>query len=128
MDRVLVLSSTTSYRGEDFLRAAGRLGVEAVLGTDRCHELAALWPREAFGGSIPLELRHETEAAEAIVREALVKPFAAIIPTDEATADIAARAAARLGLRGNSVGAAGTARNKHRLRQALAAAGVPSWR
>jgi biotin carboxylase len=128
MARVLVLSSTTSYRGDDFLRAAGRLGVEAVLGTDRCHELAALWPREAFGGSLPLELRQETEAADAIVREAMVKPFDAIIPTDEPTADIAARAAARLGLRGNSVGAAEIARNKRRLRETLAAAGVPSPR
>jgi biotin carboxylase len=128
MGRVLVLSSTTSYRGDDFLRAAGRLGVEAVLGTDRCHELAALWPRAAFGGSVPLELRHETEAADAIVREAMVKPFDAIIPTDEPTADIAARAAARLGLRGNSVGAAATARNKRRLREALAAAGLPGPR
>jgi biotin carboxylase len=128
MGRVLVLSSTTSYRGDDFLHAASRLGVEAVLGTDRCHELAALWPREAFGGSVPLELRQETEAADAIVREAQVKPFDAIIPTDDATADIAARAAARLGLRGNSVGAAGIARNKRRLREALAAAGVPSPR
>jgi biotin carboxylase len=128
MGRVLVLSSTTSYRGDDFLRAAGRVGVEAVLGTDRCHELAGVWPREAFGGSLPLEFRVEIEAADAIVREALVKPFDAIIPTDEATADIAARAAERLGLRGNSVGAALTARNKRRLRETLAGAGVPSPR
>jgi hypothetical protein len=50
------LSSTTSYRTDDFLRAAKLLGVEAVLGTNRCHELAELWPREAFGGSVPIEL------------------------------------------------------------------------
>jgi biotin carboxylase len=58
----------------------------------------------------------------------MVKPFDAIIPTDDATADIAARAAERLGLRGNSVGAAATARNKRRLRQALTAAGAPTPR
>ena len=67
--RVLVLSSTTSYRTDDFMRAAARLGVEAVLGTNRCHELAELWPREAFGGSVPIEFRHEAEAADVIVRE-----------------------------------------------------------
>lgn len=123
--RVLVLSSTTSYRTDDFLRAAVRLGVEAVLGTNRCHELAGLWPREAFGGSVPIEFRHEAEAADVIVREAERAPFAAIVPTDDATADIAARAAERLGLRGNSVGAATTARNKRLMREALAAGGVP---
>jgi len=122
--RVLVLSSTTSYRTDDFLRAAVRLGVEAVLGTNRCHELAGLWPREAFGGSVPIEFRHEAEAADAIVREAERAPFAAIVPTDDATADIAARAAERLGLRGNSVGAATTARNKRLMREALARGGV----
>ncbi len=122
--RVLVLSSTTSYRTDDFMRAAARLGVEAVLGTNRCHELAALWPRDAFGGSVPIEFRHESEAADVIVREAARAPFAAIVPTDDATADIAARAAERLGLGGNSVGAAVTARNKRLMREALAGAGV----
>ncbi|HEX8950392.1 MAG TPA: hypothetical protein VF945_01035, partial [Polyangia bacterium] len=76
--RVLVLSSTTSYRTDDFLRAAERLGVEAVLGTNRCHELAGLWPREAFGGSVPIEFRHEADAADVIVHEAGRKPFDAI--------------------------------------------------
>jgi biotin carboxylase len=56
----------------------------------------------------------------------MVEPFDAIIATDEPTADIAARAAARLGLRGNSVGAATTARNKRLMRAALARAGVAS--
>jgi biotin carboxylase len=122
--RVLVLSSTTSYRTDDFLRAAARLGVEAILGTNRCHELAGLWPRAAFGGSLPIEFRREAEAAARIVREAERTPFDAIVATDDPTADIAARAAERLGLRGNSVGAAVTARNKRRLREALARAGV----
>ncbi len=122
--RVLVLSSTTSYRTEDFLRAAARLGIEVVLGTNRCHELAELWPREAFGGSVPIEFRDEAEAAERIVREAQRAPFDAIVATDDPTADIAARAAERLGLRGNSVGAATTARNKRRMREALRSAGV----
>jgi biotin carboxylase len=118
--RVLVLSSTTSYRTDDFLRAARRLGVDAVLGTNRCHELAELWPRDAFGGSVPIEFRHESEAADVIVHEAERAPFDAIVPTDDPTADIAARAAERLGLRGNSVDAAMTARNKRLMRTALA--------
>ena len=126
--RVLILSATTSYRTDDFLRAAERLGVEAVLGTNRCHELAELWPRAAFGGSVPIEFRHEAEAADVIVREAAAAPFDAIVATDDPTADIAARACERLGLRGNSVGAATTARNKRLMREALHAAGVAAPR
>jgi biotin carboxylase len=122
--RVLVLSSTTSYRTDDFLRAAQKLGVEAVLGTNRCHELAELWPREAFGGSVPIEFRHEAEAADVIVHEHGKAPFDAIVATDDPTADIAARAAERLGLRGNGVGAATTARNKRLMREALTRAGL----
>ena len=124
--RVLILSSTASYRTDDFLRAAEKLGVEALLGTDRCHQLAEIWPREAFGGSLPLEFRQEAEAAAAIVHEARARPLDAIIATDEPTADIAARAAATLGLAGNSVGAAQTARNKRLMREAFARAQVPS--
>src|SRR5437764_369695 len=117
--RVLVLSSTTSYRTDDFMRACAKLGVEAVLGTNRCHELAELWPREAFGGSVPIEFRHEAEAADLIVHEAGKAPFDAIVPTDDPTADIAARAAARLGLRGNSGGAATSARHAATLQRAV---------
>ena len=81
--RVLVLSSTTSYRTDDFLRAAQRSGVEAVLGTNRCHELAELWPREAFGGSVPIEFRHEADAARRSCASMRAQPFDAIVPTDD---------------------------------------------
>jgi biotin carboxylase len=119
--RVLLLASTQSYRTDDFARAAQKLGVEAVLGTNRCHELAGIWPTEAFG-SVEIPFRDEERAAARIVEMA---PFDALIPTDDPTAEIAARAAARLGMRGNSVTAARTARNKRLMREALAAAGVP---
>jgi biotin carboxylase len=119
--RVLLLASTQSYRTDDFARAARKLGVEAVLGTNRCHELAGLWPTESFG-SVEISFRDEERAAARIVELA---PFDALIPTDDPTAEIAARAAARLGMRGNSVAAARTARNKRLMREALAAAGVP---
>jgi hypothetical protein len=77
---------------------------------------------------LPLEFRHEAEAAAAIVHEARTRGLDAIIATDEPTADIAARAAAILGLRGNTVGAAQTARNKRLMREAFFRSGVPSPR
>jgi biotin carboxylase len=122
--RVLLLVSTTSYRAEDLGAAARRLGAEALLGTDRCHKLAELWPREAFGGSLPLNFRDHAEAAAQIAEEAARQPIAAIVPTDETTAQIAARAAALLGLPGNPPHAADVARDKDRSHAALDAAGV----
>jgi biotin carboxylase len=125
-ERVLLLASTTSYRVDDFAAAARRLGVTAVLGTDRCHQLAEVWDRSAFGGSLPLELRSEEAAAAAIVADARGAPYAAIVPTDDPTAEVAALAARTLGLPGNSPEAARTARNKRLLREALLRHRVPS--
>src|SRR5258706_4782550 len=119
MSRVLVLVATTSYRTDDFVRAAERLGVDALVGTDRCHVLAGEWPREAFG-TLQLELRHVEQAVAQIVDEARARPLDAVVPTDDQTAVIAARAAAALGLPGNSPGAVYVARNKACLRVALA--------
>src|SRR5258706_15164592 len=105
MARVLLLASTRSYRTDDFAQAAQKLGVDAVLGTDRCHQLAGLWPTEAFG-SVQVELRESVEAARRVGALARETPFDAITATDDPTAEIAARAAAELGLRGNAVDAA----------------------
>ncbi|HEY7956977.1 MAG TPA: ATP-grasp domain-containing protein [Polyangia bacterium] len=128
MKRVLLLASTTSYRLDDFAAAARRLGVEAVIGIDRCHQLAEIWDREKFGGSLPVELRESARAAQQIVAEARVHPFDALIATDDPTAEIAALAARELGLPGNAPEAARTARNKRLMRDALFAARVPSPR
>jgi len=123
--RVLLLASTTSYRVDDFRAAAERLGVEAVLGTDRCHVLAEIWDREQFGGSLQVALRDTARAAQAVVQEARARPYDAIIATDDPTAEVAALAARELGLEGNSPDAARTARNKRLMREALRRAGVP---
>jgi biotin carboxylase len=123
--RVLILASTTSYRSDDFARAAERLGLEAVLGTDRCHVLAEIWDREKFGGSLQVGLRDVVEAAQVVVKDARARGYDAILPTDDPTAEIAALATRELGLRGNAPEAARTARNKRLLREALLAASVP---
>jgi len=123
MARVLLLVSTTSYRTEDFVAAAVRAGAEAVIGSDRCHMLDGVYqfPED----SLMLDLRHKERAAEAIVDAAAARPFDAIVPTSDLTAEIAAMASARLGLVANPPDAAYTARNKLRMREALSRAGVP---
>ncbi len=118
---VLLLTSKRAYQTDDFLAAAARLGVPCVLGTDRCHVLAELWPE----GAQALDFRDPDAAAAAIVELHATRPLAGIVPTDEHTAIIAARAAARLGLPYNPVEAAECAGNKLLLRQRLRAAGLP---
>jgi biotin carboxylase len=118
--RVLLLASTTSYRTDDFAAAARRLGVETVLGTDRCHMLAGLWDRDAFGGSLQVELRELEGAARQVVSEARREAIDAIIATDDPTAEVAALASAELGLSGNHPMAVRTARNKRLMREAMA--------
>jgi len=123
-DRLLLLATTTAYQTNDFRRAAEELGVEVVLGTDRCHVLAEDWPE----GALALDFRDPSRAAAQIVDGA--GPLAGIVVTDERTAQIGALAAARLGLPFNPVEATRTAGDKLLLRQRLAAAGVaqPAFR
>jgi biotin carboxylase len=121
--RLLLLAPTQSYRADDFLDAARRLGVPVVVGTDRCHRI-----EDTFGatdGLVSLDYRHPEDAAAEIEREAARDPIAGIVPADDGTAVIAALAAERLGLPRNPPEAARRTANKLAQRQALAAAGLP---
>ena len=121
--RLLLLVPTQSYRADDFLAAARRLGVEVVVGTDRCHRI-----EDAFGpteGLLSIDYRKPEEAADEIAREAARRPIAGVVPADDATAVIAALAAERLGFPQNPPVAARRTANKLAQREALAAAGLP---
>jgi biotin carboxylase len=126
-DRVLLLMPTTTYRADAFLEAARRMGVEVALASDRCRILAEASPHAARG-ALPLDFGDPDAAARAIVEAHRARPVAAVIPTDDATTVIAAKAAAFLGFRANPVEAVAAARDKRRLREALAAAGLPAPR
>lgn len=102
--RLLLLVPTQSYRADDFLAAARRLGVPVLVGTDRCHRI-----EDAFGateGLLSIDYRKPEEAAEEIVRAAALEPIAGLVPGDDGTAVIAALAAERLGLPRNPPAAA----------------------
>ena len=123
-DRVLLLMPTTTYRAEDFLEAARRMDVEVAIASDRCEVLAVDSP-EAARGALPLRFEDPDAAARAIVEAARARPFAAVVPVDDATTVIAAKASEALGLKHNPIEAVLAARDKRRLRRALAAAGLP---
>ncbi len=125
-DRILLLAATSAYQTDDFRRAAAALGVEVVLGTDRCHVLAQTWPQ----GALALDFRDPEHAAAQIADSEDASRIAGVVATDEKTALIGALAAERLGLPCNPVEATRATGDKLRLRQRLAEAGVeqPAFR
>jgi biotin carboxylase len=121
----MLLVSTTGYTGDAFLEAARLLGVPTLVGSDRCHVLSAEWPLE---GRVTLDFRHPDQAVHQLVEASRERPLAAIVPTSETTARIAAMASEKLGLRHNPPAAAHAAANKRLMRELLQAAGVPAPR
>ena len=117
--RVLLLVSPSSYRTNAFMRAAERLGIDAVQGIDLPDTLAREW-------HVPLALdfTQPARAAERIVDFVGHHPVNAIISVDDGATVLAALAASRLGLPHNSPDAAIAARDKYRMRQMLASGGV----
>jgi biotin carboxylase len=120
-ERVLLLLPTSTYRTRDFLDAADSLGIEVVVGSEEASTLETFQPERL----LTLDFL-ELEGAVARAREFHARhPLDAVVPVDEETGVAAAAIAAALRLPHNSPEAAVRARLKHRMREALAAGGVP---
>ncbi len=120
-ERVLLLLPTSTYRTRDFLDAAESLGCDVVVGSEETSSLESLQP----GGLLTLNLL-DPEGAAGRAREFHEKhPVDAVIPVDEETAVVAASVSRALGLPHNPPEAAVRARLKHKMREALAASGIP---
>ena len=124
MARSLLLIPTVSYRAQDFLEAARRLGIEVVVGGDRRQVLEAAVP----GRTLTLDFAEPRAAVATIERFAQRYPLDAVVGVDEETTLVATEAAHRLGLPANPVESVAITRNKFRLRQRLAQAGLPGPR
>lgn len=118
--RIMLLSTTTGYEAQDFVQAAQHLGVEVVLGTNRCHVLDDPWHDHA----LPLRFEQPQEAAAHIVELAHSRPVDAILAVGETPVLTAALANQALGFRHHTPAAAAASRNKLLMRQCLQAAGV----
>jgi biotin carboxylase len=116
----MLLLPTTTYRAGDFIEAADKLGVDAVVGSDREQALQDLQP----GCTVHLDLADPEKAARRIERFSRDHPLSAIVPTDDSTAVVAAIASERLGLPHNPPDAAAMAGRKDLLRRKLSEAGV----
>jgi len=124
MLRVLLLIPTTTYRTEDFVAAAAKLDVEMVVASERPNVLEAALPDNL----LTLDFADPLKAARSVADFARRHPVDAVVPVDDRTTVVGAAIAERLGLRSSSVEAVSTTRNKHRMREAFARAGVRSPR
>jgi biotin carboxylase len=118
--RIILLLGSLTYRGNPFVTAAQRLGLEVIKGLDVPHELGEMWQL-----TLPLDFKDADRAAAGLVAYAREHPVRAILSVDDGATLIAARACAVLGLSHNSPDASYAARNKYVMRQKLRAAGVP---
>lgn len=119
--RALLLTTSHSYRNEAFQRAATRLGIDLVYGTDQRPLPGRTLPPDQF----PLAYDQPAAAAAAIESFARQRPVDAILAVDDSGVVLAAQASARLGLAHNDPQAAVAARDKFLMRSLMAAAGVP---
>ena len=118
--RLLLLLPTVTYRTVAFVEVARRLGVDVTVASER----PSTFERANPTGLVTLDFADPARAAgqaRAFARTHLVH---GVVGVDDDTAVVAAAIAEELGLRGNPVAAAEAARDKHRQRQLLAAAGV----
>ena len=124
--RLMLLYTTTGYEARDFVQTARRLGVETVLGSDRCDVLDDPWEDDA----VALRFHQPEEAAERIMERINRQPVDAILPVGDTPLLAAARASKRLGMIHNAPDAVLASRNKYLMRLRLQAAGaqVPSFK
>lgn len=120
LHRIMLLVTAHSYRGEAFLQAAERLGIEVIQVMDMTKELAAFW-QQLLG----VDFTQPEVAAQTLIDFAQAQPVDGILAVDDSGTLLAARASALLGLPHNSPLAAEAARDKYRMRTLMAANGVP---
>jgi biotin carboxylase len=120
MARLLLLIPSRTYRTHDFMTAASRLDVEVVVGSEHRPALAGLMD----GRHLRLDFEDVSGSTERIVAFAQTHSLNAVVAVDDAGTSLAATAARALGLSHNPVEAVEAARDKARMRQCFAAAGL----
>jgi formate-dependent phosphoribosylglycinamide formyltransferase (GAR transformylase) len=124
MQRLLLLMTTHTYRANAFLEAARCLRLPVVVGSERPQALSSVNP----AGYLTLDFLAPEAATRTIVEFHQQYPIAAVVAADDDGVVLAASASAALGLSHNPIESVMAARNKYRMRQILAAAGVPGPR
>jgi biotin carboxylase len=119
--RVLLCATTTGYQLRMFDEAAARLGVDLRLASDRCGMLDDPWRDHA----IPVRYHDLDASLEALQHNLGRQPLAGVLAVGDRPTVLAARAAQAFGITWHPPEAAEISRHKVRLRERLAAAGLP---
>lgn len=119
MPRVLLVAATTGYQVQSFQIAARRIGVDLMLATDRCRVLDDPWNDQA----IAIRFENEVASVQAIT-EVAAGGLDGVIAVGDRSAEIAASAAAALGLRLSRPNAVRAAGNKLLTRRRICEAGL----
>jgi len=120
MPRILLIAATTGYQTRSFAEAAARVDADMTLATDRCHILEDPWQDRA----IPIRFENPHESADFLtqtVRDLKIDGIAAV--ADRPTL-IAALTAEKLRLPWHPPHAAAACRDKHKMREFFAKAGL----
>ena len=119
---VLLLIPASSYRTHDFLEAAHALDLEVHVGTDQPQVLAELVPER----TLVLDFG-ETEISLTAISELHSRhPLRVVLGVDDESVELAAQANQRLRIPHNSPTSVSLTRDKFRMRQCLAKAGLAS--
>lgn len=121
MKSILLLLPVASYRNDDFLAAAEKLGVQVIPVADYCPQLAPGWGMDALAA---VHFDQPLQAAQTILTHLPVQPDA-VMAVDDHGLEVAALLREQLGLAGNSVATIGITRDKLAFRHLLAAQGFP---
>jgi biotin carboxylase len=119
--RLLLLASKLGYQTRSFADAAKRLGVEVIIGSDRCHQLDDPWS----DGAVPLHFEQPGLAAQQLAESVRSRAPNGILALGDRQTATAAHTARLLGLRYNSPESVENSRSKLRQREVLRAAGLP---
>ncbi len=119
MKTILLLLPVASYRNDDFLAAADKLGVQVISIADNCPQLAPGW---GMGALSAVHFDQPLSAAQTILEHLPNRPDA-VLAVDDHGLDLAALLCETLGLSGNSPQAVGLTRDKLAFRHLLRAQG-----
>jgi len=117
---VLVIAPHGSYRTLPFIAAAERMGIRALIASEGRHSIVS-----AYASGIHIDFRDEDAALLDLLAAADRHRIVGVVGTDDATTELAARLARRIGLPHNDPAAVRIARRKDAARQRLAQHGVP---
>ncbi|MGE5241203.1 MAG: ATP-grasp domain-containing protein [Bacteroidota bacterium] len=124
--RLLLIAPHDSYRTAPFLAAAKARDIGVLIASEARHSLVS-----AYAEGLHIDFGDPRASLQSILRAARERPFAAVLGSDDASTELAALAAAELGLSHNPVTATRLARRKDLARDHLAQAGAPvprHWR